>query len=162
MVNDFVIEVPELNDYFPQEYLIQYWKENEHLPKDDDPEWAPYGMEGIKFTTSPIFDVINKRILKKEMFGWFVKKISNLSMRVHIDFERDAALILPVGEQDCTIRYLNDSNILYEHTYSVPTILNAQIPHAAFNQKIGRKFIQISLYFNNNNWNDIIKQRIVN
>ena len=46
--------------------------------------------------------------------------------------------------------------------YSVPTILNAQIPHAAFNQKIGRKFIQISLYFNNNNWNDIIKQRIVN
>ena len=110
MVNDFVIEVPELNDYFPQEYLIQYWKENEHLPKDDDPEWAPYGMEGIKFTTSPIFDVINKSILKKEMFGWFVKKISNLSMRVHIDFERDAALILPVGEQDCTIRYLNDSN----------------------------------------------------
>ena len=57
---------------------------------------------------------------------------------------------------------IRKNNILYEHKYSVPTILNAKIPHAAFNQKIGRKFIQISLYFNNNNWNDIIKQRIIN
>ena len=79
------------------------------------------------------------------MVGWFVKKINNLSMRIHTDFERDAALILPIGKQDCTIRYLNNDNILYEHTYSMPTILNAQIPLAAFDQKIGRKFIQISL-----------------
>ena len=36
MFNDFVIEIPELNSYFPQEYLIQYWEENEHLLKDDN------------------------------------------------------------------------------------------------------------------------------
>ena len=38
MFNDFVIEIPELNSYFPQEYLIQYWEENEHLLKGNTME----------------------------------------------------------------------------------------------------------------------------
>ena len=82
MVNDFVIEVPELNNYFPQEYLIQYWKKNEHLPKDDDPEWAPYGMEGIKFTTSPIFDVINKNLFDISKTGDIKMKYPPMNVEV--------------------------------------------------------------------------------
>jgi hypothetical protein len=123
-----------------------------------------------------LFSTINNDVMFDKPDGWMVIKYKHKWMRPHLDHERNSVLIIPIVPEEYPITYVENKdtgirqankdeleeqldngkwgNILYEHTYRMPTIINGKIPHTVFDYKqLERRFFQISLFFNSSDWN---------
>ena len=159
MYNDYIIELPKLENCFDEKRLWDNCKNNEHhIDKS-------YGVEYYKVTNNQpevkhIFEYINKEYMFKELVGWYIHKFKSEWIKPHTDIDRNAIIMFPIQPKKYKITFLDnfkDENILFEHEYSCPTIVNSNIPHCVYDKGIDRYFFQISLFIKNFDWNNVIK-----
>ena len=196
IINDYILEVPELRPFCTKEKLLNLWDDLKKFPfvKDSvgkdawDSDWDGQeftrvwpGMfdklnEDNRENMKNLFGTINNDVMYDDPDGWMVIKYKHKWMRPHLDHERNSVLIMPivpeeypityVENKDTGIRQANSNQIeeqldqgdwgktLYEHTYTMPTIINGKIPHTVFDYKqLERRFFQISLFLNISDWN---------
>lgn len=122
-----------------------------------------------------IFNCFNQDVMFDQLEGWMINKKEDVWMRPHIDRQRNCVLIVPIFPQNYNIvwtehedtgisrpshdqieKQLQDQKwgeILYEHTYRMPTIINGKIPHTVFDYKqTSRRHFQLSLFFRSSDW----------
>lgn len=157
MKNDYVIELPELENAFNEQHLwLACQKNTYHVNEAYGVECfeVPHTQKEVKH----IFDAINGKIMFKQPIGWYMHKFKNEYLKPHVDNERNAIIMFPIKPKNYTITFLDDlqkQNTVYEHRYTCPTIVNSNIPHCVYDQGIDRHFFQISLFIKDFNWNEL-------
>jgi hypothetical protein len=153
-MNDFIIELPNFS--YDKLALFEYQQKNI--------EWAAnvhYKSGGIDTASMGFYDhypttdcgglllTILKNINLSLNFNDFkFNKLShNGKMPFHIDPQRSAVLMLPLTTDPAKIEWQDtDGNVLYEHTYKCPTIINAQILHGVPFSNNERIFLQVRIH----------------
>jgi len=158
MHNEFIIELPQLNNAFDPDALWNGCQSNEsHINES-------YGVKCWEVKpdqkeVAHIFSQINQDIMEKPLIGWLMYKYQDKWLKPHIDKDRDAILMFPIEPSNYKISFLDneqDLNTVYEHTYQCPTIVNSNQLHCVYDHGIERKFFQISLFFKDYSWDNVI------
>lgn len=128
-----------------------------------------------KLFVKRIFECFNQDVMFDQIEGWMINKKETVWMRPHIDRQRNCVLIVPIFPKNYNIVWTKHEDtgesrptqqqiekqldekkwgeILYEHTYRMPTIINGKIPHTVFDYKQNsRRHFQISLFFDSSDW----------
>ena len=155
-MNNFILELPELKNYYSQAELIKIWEDNQHVPFG----FQDYCVES-RIIKIDITKKLNHNIMTKEPEVWLAHKFAEQKLVPHID--EYLQLVIPIDPQTYEVQFLNnmkDTNIIYSHTYRMPTLLNAHLPHMVNDKYMKRLFIGIQLYFkqkSNSLWHDVDK-----
>lgn len=163
MNNDYIIELPQLENSFDDNQLWTSCQNNKHNI------YEYYGVEYFEIPpTQPevkhIFNSINSDMMYQQPMGWYMHKFEDKWLKPHIDTDRDAIIMFPIKPKNYTITFLDSletQNIIYEHRYNCPTIVNSKVPHCVYDQGIDRHFFQISLFIKDFDWNKL-RELVIN
>lgn len=162
-MNNFILELPELKNYYSQAELIKIWEDNQHVPFSDSPEIQhdPNYCVESRIIKIDITKKLNHNIMTKEPEVWLVHKFAEHKLVQHTDDYLQ--LVIPIDPQTYEVQFLNnvkDTDIIYGHNYRMPTLINGHLPHTANDKYMKRLYIGITLFFkqkSNSLWHDIDK-----
>tara|TARA_R110000772_G_scaffold40435_3_gene94679 strand:+ start:1952 stop:2545 length:594 start_codon:yes stop_codon:yes gene_type:complete len=183
LINDYVIELPQLIDIFPskskiEEYALKSYNSSSCSPTFetdwDGVIWYSYNDD---LRINKICDLLHTRFLSKPPEAWICFKKTGSWVRPHIDVKRRAVLVYPINPETYTLEFTdngasthdffiksyNDTvdynyNVIYKHNYTCPTICNTQVHHSVTDTS-SRLSLQISLYYDGNEtdtWDKIV------
>lgn len=87
----------------------------------------------------------------------FTKVLAGGVMPFHIDPQRCGVLMIPISDYPSKVCWKDKSGqIIFEHTYRCPTIINAKIPHGVPYTPTDRVFLQGSV---EGSWESLVANR---
>lgn len=87
----------------------------------------------------------------------FTRVLSGGVMPFHIDPQRGGVLMIPISSNPSKVCWKNKSGeIIFEHTYRCPTIINAKLLHGVPYTPIDRVFLQGSV---EGSWESLVANR---
>lgn len=154
-MNNFILELPELKNYYPQAELMNLWDNNLHIPLGDSPEIQNdpnYCLES-KIIKLDIAKKFNRAIMTKEPEIWLMHKFAEHEFLVHVD--PCLGLIIPISPQVYELQFIKPH---YVHKYRMPAIVNGTIPHHVKDKGIERTWLLIYLFLiqqSDDPWQDV-------
>jgi hypothetical protein len=146
--NDYVFELPYLNI----DTNIKYeFNQSRHMFDSGTRAWKIDPIYPIHLKLTRMFNKIEY---------WYQIKVAEKYLKPHSDTHfRDAAIIIPITDNSRIYWYDDDNNIIFNHTYICPTLINTTLLHGTEDIGIERHNIQISLFNKNKDW-EIIKLKL--
>ena len=190
IINDYIIELPELINILPtkSEFLTLLEDEEKNSPMFaenwDGQSW--YNCDHTKVSNaistfhSNVFSVVNsKRGLSTE--SWLCKKENGKWIPPHVEQDSLAVLIYPIDPESYDIQFTDkwadtfifteaykdtmdyEYDVIHTHTYTCPTLINAKIPHCVPNKEEKITFY-MNCYFAEDftSWNHLEKLQNTN
>jgi hypothetical protein len=169
IVNDYVIELPQLIDLLPTPAEVLAMKSAKVDVVDPEYTSAWDGQRWYLITDNSKSETVISKFNSAHMTAypevWLVEKEADKWVRPHIDTDRLVVLIYPIVPSSYDIQFTDkwegdnnfffrsyenttpyEYNVLHTHTYTCPTLLNSKIPHCLPSTAAKTTF-QISLYF---------------
>lgn len=159
-MNDYIIELPDFSynkaELFEYQQKYIEWAANIHYRKGGIDTsllgfFDHYPTTDCNGLLLEVFKEINLPLEIGDVK--FSKLLPDGKMPFHIDPQRSAVFMLPLTDDPAKIEWRDTlGNVLYEHTYKCPTIINAQILHGVPYSHNERIFLQVRI---NHEWHVI-------
>lgn len=155
-MNDYVLELPNFKynriGLFEYQANIKNWSNNYHYNNggydtSKDYFYDYYPEDDCNGLLIEIFDQINLGYTLSPMSDTkFSKLLAGGKMPFHVDPQRSAVLMLPLTDDPAKLEWRDrEKNILYEHEYKCPALINAKILHGVPHSLNDRIFLQIKI-----------------
>lgn len=162
-MSKFYLEV--LGFQYPKDQLFQYqqhiknWKPNVHYSSLGINTFSVKWFDHYPDINEPLIKEITSKINLNFESGCckFVTLLEGGNLPFHIDPNRECVFMLPLTDDNSGIQWIDqDQNILCDHVYRGPTVINAKILHGVPSNTKTRSFLQVNLPCT---WNDLISNK---
>lgn len=155
---DYFIELKDL--YYDKVGLYNF--QNEHENYVSNMHYKKIGNnteETFKYLDLYNFDSeIAKQLCQRfncKTDAKFTKILAHGTLPFHIDPNRTAVAMFPLTDNPSPISFVDkEDNLLYTHTYTCPTIINAKVRHGVPSTETDRIFFQVNCYLP---WNEVVE-----
>lgn len=163
---NFLLEYPEL--VYDRDILktfannLRHWAPNMHfMAAGYDTSLCHFYDRYVEATSTPLTNTIHSTVLKllptTDLVYKFTKVLAGGVMPYHIDPQRGGVLMIPISDYPSKVCWKDKSGqIIFEHTYRCPTIINAKIPHGVPYTPTDRVFLQGSVA---GSWESLVANR---
>lgn len=152
-MSDYFIEIP--NFKYNQKALLEYqscitdWRPNVHYARigintNSGSNWFDYYPDENEDIIKDITKSLNIELDTKSYK--FTKHLAGGVLPWHIDPQRECVFMIPLTDNNEGLQWVDDtSNVIAQHVYTCPTVINAKIKHGCPRITKDRIFLQVNI-----------------
>lgn len=143
---------------FDVQHNHENYESNPHFKKinyDTGKEGLFWDLFKVK---SPVIDAVTQKFKFKTDYK-FTKILAGGVLPTHIDPYRTGVIMFPLTNDPSPIFYYDEDQIIFEHTYTGVTLINAKIKHGVPLISSDRIFFQVNSYLP---WEDLVEMHSKN